>query len=197
MRNWLYLALVCTLVFAAAMILDKQPNDARLPQEGDGSAFERFPYAVLHDARTKHFDDDGTLSYEFDAVTLKHFRAHSKKSSEQDYILITAPQLTLYGEPQPWLVTAKHGRVSDHGTHLELWDSVRVWQDKAGSNNERTELTTQRIDIFPNEKRIRTEEQVQITSPSGHISSKGLEVDIKKQRIILLANVRGVHEPIR
>lgn len=196
MKNWLYIALICTITGAMILLWESNPNI--LSPEQEASPFERFPYAVLHDARTSHFDDKGSLTYEFDAVTLKHFRADMQNSSEQDYMLITAPKLTIYGDSTPWHLTAKQGKVMAQGEKLTLWDDVKVWQSADMNNNNGTmELTTQTIDIYPIQKRIATDAHVHIEGPNGTVDANGLEVDMVTQRIKLLANVRGKHDPIQ
>lgn len=177
------------------LLWDSNPNI--LSPKKLSSPFERFPYAVLHDARTSHFDETGTLNYEFDAVTLKHFRADMQNSSDEDYMLITAPKLTIYGDANPWHVTAKQGKVMAQGEKLTLWDDVKVWQAANIKNEGAMELTTQTIDIYPIQKRIATDAHVHIVAPNGIVDANGLEVDMVTQRIKLLANVRGKHDPIQ
>lgn len=196
MKNWFYIALISSITIGVVLLWDTRPELLN-PLASDSESIERFPYAVLHDARTSHFDEQGLLSYEFDAVTLKHFRADMGHSSNEDYMLITAPKLTLYGEPQPWYVSAKQGKVSEKGSKLELWDDVTVWQIGNDKKSGRIELTTNNIAIYPQQKRLYTEAHVRIESPSGKVNADGLEVDMTTQRIKLLANVRGQHEPIQ
>lgn len=195
MRNGVYIVLISLITIGVVLLWDTRPELLN-PLATPKSPFERFPYAVLHDAKTRHFDEAGILSYEFDAVTIKHFRADTDSSSDEDYMLITAPTLTLYGEPIPWHVTAKQGKVTKQGEELELWDDVRIWQATPESGSGSTELTTQTITIYPNEKKIHTEAHVHVSSPTGSLDADGLEVDMLKQHIKLLANVRGRHEPI-
>ena len=196
MKNWLYIALICGITATIALLWGARPEllDSLTKLV---SPFERFPYAVLHDAKTSHFNEDGSLSYEFDAVTLKHFRADTQKSSDEDYMLITAPKLTLYGDPKPWHVTAKQGKVMQQGGKLTLWDDVRVWQAPNTNSNSTTELITDNLNIYPELKRIETDAHVHVISPSGTVDADGLEIDMLTQRIKLLANVRGHHEPIK
>ena len=197
MKNWIYISLICILTAGVVVLWDTRPELLN-PLAGLESPFERFPSAVLHDAHTSHFDDDGELSYEFDAVTLKHFRVDTSTSSREDYVLITAPKLTLYGEPTPWYVTAKHGKVMHQGEQLVLWDEVKVWQSANGQEgDDKTELTTETINIFPTQRLISTDAKVHIVGPTGTLEAEGLEVDMISQRIKLFANVRGQHEPIQ
>jgi lipopolysaccharide export system protein LptC len=195
-KNWIYISLICVITMSVVLLWDSRPELLN-PLAKVDSPFERFPYAVLHDARTSHFDENGKLSYEFDAVTLKHFRADTANTSDEDYMLITAPKLTLYGEPEPWFVTAKQGKIMAHGEKLVLWDDVEVWQTEKNAATITTKLSTESIDIFPHQKRISTDEHVHIESANGTIDADGLIVDMITQRIKLLANVRGQHEPIQ
>lgn len=195
MKQWLTIALICALTAGIVLLLDTRPDLLNPLAEPKKAEFERFPYAVLHDAKTSHFNEDGSLSYAFDAVTLKHFRADMDRSSAEDYMLMTAPKLTLYTDAQaaPWFLTAKHGKAMAKGDLLELWNDVTLWRVQ---NGERTELTTDNISIYPQTKQLKTQATVKIQSPNGKVSADGLEVDMIKQRYKLLANVRGQHDPI-
>ena len=195
MKNWLYIAVAGGLIATILLLWDKNPELLN-PLTQDNSPFERFPYAVLHDAQTRHFDEGGILSYEFDAVTLKHFRVDMKTNSDADYALMVAPQLTLYSDKQPWKIMAKNGKVTEQGNKLTLWGEVKVWQTAADGSHT-TELTTESIDIYPTIKRLSTLEHVRVVGATGTVDADGLEVDMLTQRIKLLANVRGHHEPIQ
>ena len=195
MKNWLYISITCALIATILLLWDKNPELLN-PLKQDNSSFERFPYAVLHDAQTRHFDDNGVLSYEFDAVTLKHFRVDMKTNSDADYALMVAPQLTLYSDKEPWKIMAKNGKVTEQGNKLTLWGEVQVRQ-LAPDGSYTTELTTESLDIYPSIKRLTTLEHVRVVSETGTVDADGLEVDMLTQRIKLLANVRGHHEPIQ
>lgn len=200
MKNGFYITLICVITVGIVVLWDTRPELLNPLASNKPEPVERFPYAVLHDARTSHFDESGMLSYVFDAVTLKHFRADVGHSSDADHMLITAPKLTLYGDKNPWHLTAKQGKVSEKGNKLELWDDVVVWQksdQKSQLKGARIELKTEEIAIFPEQKRLFTEAHVHIASPTGTLKADGLEVNMKTQRIKLLANVRGQHVPIR
>ena len=71
---------------------------------------------------------------------------------------------------------------------------MRIWQEE--SPNEVTELTTNRLEIRPQQKVISTAANVSITSPTGKIDAQGMTVDLNNKRIQLLNRVRGYHEPI-
>lgn len=191
-HNWVYISLAAALVVAAILLWDAPPQ--MLIPFGDKQDPAEFPYAVIEDARSRHFDSEGKLSYEFVANTLRHFRLDLSKVSEGDFTSLEAPQLTLYTDDAPWYVTADNGELSERGTLLTLWPNVRIWQEDNPS--EVTELTTTRLEIRPQQKMISTAEEVSITSPMGKVEARGMTVDLDNQRIQLLNRVRGYHEPI-
>ena len=186
--------LICVLTAGVVLLWDTRPELLNPLSESTPSPFERFPYAVLQKANTRH-NADGSLSYEFDAAKVEHFRADLERSSTEDYMLLSTPQLTLYGEPFPWYVSAKHGKVSAKGDKLELWDEVIVWQAHNRTTQGHTQLTTAHITVLPSRKQLLTDAPVTINAPSGNISAMA-EVDMLTQRIKLLAEVRGTHDPI-
>ncbi|MCR6650650.1 MAG: LPS export ABC transporter periplasmic protein LptC [Cellvibrionaceae bacterium] len=191
-HNWAYISLTAALV-VAVILLSETPPEMLIPF-GEKQDAARFPYAVINDARSQHFDAEGKLSYEFVASTLSHFRLDLNRVSEGDFTSLEAPQLTLYTDDKPWYVTADKGELSERGTLLTLWPNVRIWQEE--NPDEVTELTTSRLEIRPQDKMIATEAEVNITSPMGKVEAQGMSVDLDNKRIQLRNRVRGHHEPI-
>ncbi len=193
-HNWIYISLVAALVIAVVMLWEEQPRILN-PFGAEGPE-TRFPYAVIEDAHSKHFDSEGKLSYEFIATTLRHFRLDLRRVSENDYTNLESPKLTLHTDDgDPWYVTAEQGELSERGTLLKLWPNVRIWQEDS-SGQQLTELTTTHLEIRPREKIISTDAEVSISSPQGRLDAKGMIVDLENKRIELLNRVRGYHEPI-
>jgi lipopolysaccharide export system protein LptC len=198
-KNRLSFLALSLLVIGVMLLWQKKPEllDPLSPSRAQP---ERFPYAVLHDAHTRHFNTQGILSYEFDAASIKHFRAKPNRSSRDDHMLITAPRFTVYGETEPWHISAKEGRISEQGRKVELWNDVRVWQNPAAANPRShllagTELVTESLVIYPDEKRLSTQDPVRLTGPSTQLSAEGLEVDMIRERIRLFSKVRAQHDP--
>jgi Uncharacterized protein conserved in bacteria len=191
-HNWAYISLTAALVVAVILLSDTPPK--LLIPFGDKPDIARFPYAVIEDARSRHFDSEGKLSYEFVASTLSHFRLDLSRVSEGDFTSLDSPQLTLYTDGKPWFVTADKGELTERGTLLTLWPNVRIWQEE--NPNEVTELTTSRLEIRPKDKMIATDAEVSITSPMGKVEARGMTVDLENKRIQLRNRVRGHHEPI-
>ncbi len=192
-HNWLYISLVVALIVAVITVWETPPK-LLIPFGDEASRDQLFPYAVIEEARSQHFDPEGRLSYEFVATTLRHFRLDLARVSEGDFTSLEAPQLTFHAGDSPWFATADQGELSERGTLLKLWPNVRIWQadDPAGV----TELTTSNLEIRPREKVISTKADVVITTAQGKIEAKGMTVDLTNKRIQLLNRVRGYHEPI-
>lgn len=191
--NWLYIGIIIGLCFMVLQFWDRAPK-LLLPEDEAQRERKIFPYAVIEQAHSKHFDRQGELSYEFVAEKLRHFRIKLDTISENDYTLIDTIKVTLHTEDSPWIVTADQGRLSDAGTTLTLSSNVRIWQTLATGGA--TELVTEELVIYPQEKIITTAAAVKITAPTGQLEAEGMTVDLERQHIQLKNNVRGFHEPI-
>lgn len=192
-HNWFYLSLVVALI-AAVVVVWETPPKMLIPFGESADKDQLFPYAVIEEARSTHFDPDGELSYEFVAATLRHFRLDLARVSDGDFTSLERPHLTLHNRESPWYATADSGELSERGTLLTLWPNVRIWQE--GGPDLVTELTTSRLEIRPRDKTISTEAEVVITSPQGRLEAQGIRVDLANKRIQLLNRVRGYHEPV-
>jgi lipopolysaccharide export system protein LptC len=191
--NWLYLSLVVALI-ALVLAVWETPPKLLIPFSEPTQRDKLFPYAVIEEAQSSHFDPDGHLSYEFVAATLRHFRLDLAQVSDGDFTGLETPRLTLHTRETPWYATADLGELSEGGTLLTLWPNVRIWQEEAAGQI--TELTTTRLEIRPRDKFISSDEEVVITSPQGRIEAQGIKVDLANKRIHLLNQVRGYHEPV-
>lgn len=191
-NNWVVISIVVALTVATLLFWDSPPE--MLLPDPPASEQERFPYAVLSDAHSRHFNEDGELSYEFVATTLKHFRRDFSELTNLDYATLEAPVLTLYTDDLPWYISAENGTLTDSGDLLTLSNNVRIWQED--ENAQTTELNTSALQIYPMQKIVRTDQEVSITSPQGRLQARGMIVDLTTENIQLLERVRGVHEPI-
>lgn len=191
-NNWLVISIIVALTVATLFFWESPPKLLRPGPELQEP--ERYPYAVLSDAHSRHFDDNGKLSYEFVAETLKHFRRDFGQLSEEDYTILDAPVLTLYTDDLPWYISAEQGKLTETGELLTLTNNVRIWQQENSENI--TELNTSVLEIQPTKKIVRTEEDVHISSPQGKLQARGMIVDLETKHIQLLKRVRGTHEPI-
>ncbi len=192
-NNWFYIAVIIALV-AATVVLWETPPQELIPLLDNEAEPELIPYAVIENAHSRHYDQEGALSYEFLAGVLNHYRLDMSTISEGDFTSMEAPQLTLFAEGNTWYITADKGKVTEFGAVLTLWENVRIWQPDLDNDN--VELTTQKLEIRPRDKTVRTDQPVRISSGQGTLEAVGMTVNLNSETIHLLQRVRGYHEPI-
>ena len=98
--NWFYICLAAVLTGIVIMLWDTRPEDLLkldryMVRE---SPNYDFPYAVLQNATSSQFDENGDLSYSFDAAQLEHYRANFHQAGSEDYMLMRRPFFTLFSE---------------------------------------------------------------------------------------------------
>ena len=189
-RNTVYLTLAALLIIVLLYFGETQKNPLIPQQESE----ERFPYAFAENARTSHYSIEGELDYTFEAEMLEYYRQKNDDESIEEFTIVTLPKVVIYMENEPWFIDAKEGLYNEHENKLILWNDVVVKQ--IGETGKDTELLTQRLEIYPEEKLAETREPVKITSPWGQIEAVGMRVDLAARKIKLLSNVRGTHVPI-
>lgn len=192
-NNGIYIGIVIVLTIFALQFWDSAPKLLNTP-ESVSTQYKKFPYAMIENAHSKHFDQQGLLSYEFIAKKLRHFRSSLDTISADDYTLMDTLQVTLHTEDSQWFVSADEGTITDAGNTLTLQSNVRIWQPMKSDGI--TELTTTQLVLHPNQKIVTTEEPVKISAPQGQINAVGMTVDLNTKNIQLKNNVRGYHEPI-
>lgn len=195
MRNWFYIAII-VLLTAAVVVVWETPPELLLPGERPEDEDKAQLFSVIEQARARHFNEAGELSYAFTADELRHYRHNTTQVSENDYTLIRQPELTFYTEEPPWRMSADQGRITDRGLTLTLADNVHIWQADPNDPEVRTsELTTESLTVRPMEKTAHTDAAVTIETALGTISAVGMEADLRNQQIQFLSRVQGSYEP--
>lgn len=192
--NWVYIGLVVALSVFALQFWDSTPKLLLQPDDEE-ALYKHFPYAMIDDAHSKHFDKQGALSYELAAQKLRHFRQRLDMISKNDFTSMDTLEVTLHTNDSKWFITADKGTLMDSGDTLTLESNIRIWRPL--ENGQSTELTTSRLLIRPKSKVISTQQPVTIVAPQGEINAIGMTVDLETENIRLLHQVRGHHEPIR
>ena len=161
-----------------------------------GDTNQKRPYAIVNNASTRHYNNEGILDYTFEASSLEYFRAEGQASSlneDENYTLINQPKFIIFHGGDPWLVEADEGKFTEQNRRLLLWDNVIVSQ--AGGAGLETTLTTEKLEIKPEEKYAYTKEPVKIVSPSGDLTATGMIANFAEKQITLLSGVQGTYEP--
>ncbi len=188
------------LVVTMIVVFDSPEKFLHPDNTTQSATTKTIPIAVAYHTSSSHYKEDGTLDYIFNAKKLEHFQELTftgfgqEASSILSYTLIKNPSLKLLMDTSPWTVQSEHGRLSEQGQRLMLWDKVLISQ--ISEDRQTATLETNNLVILPQERLIETQEPVKITTPSGEITAVGMTADLDKKKIKLLSKVRGIHEPI-
>ena len=178
-------------ITADANLPDAYVNGLILTQMGDtGQVASRFyakkavhyatdvtlldtPYAILYGGN----DDANNLTNTLSAGAEQPATTTSKKSTKK--------------QQPPWMIKADHGRLTQSGTVLYLWDNVRIWQAK-GQQNQSTVFTTTSLTYYPKTRLAKTKAPVNIDRGDGSkISAVGMKANLNTGEITFLSKTRG------
>jgi len=153
---------------------------------------DSMPYAAAQQAdltiRQPHwtlFDQHGDISTQLHAQRLEHW------AGEQAARLIQ-PRLSIRDRQQRlWRVHARSGRIYPANQPLLLEQEVIMRQEP---ENDGLLLQTTRLRIDRNGDSVETDEAVVLQAGSWHFTATGMRANLSRQRLELLAQVRGIHE---
>lgn len=186
------LVLFCLL--AGIVFFSESPERILGTPDALKSAGDAVPFAVARNTVTRLYENDGRLSYTFNAARLEHYREKRPDEKKFDfYTLIDLPELVFFQENAPWRVTANKGKISSEDPQIELWSEVFVLHTT--EENVNTTIETEIMLIDPIGKLAKTEEPVKISSEKVEITGTGMRADFVSQTLKLLSNVHGVYDP--
>jgi len=118
-------------------------------------------------------------------------RAQSGLLTEDGGILLEGARLErqLAGSLQTRIV-AGAARMSADQSQILLTGGVETLQVTAGASSETTSLSTQELEVRPQEDRARAAGAVRIVQTGRTLTGQGLELDLKSGQYRLLANTR-------
>lgn len=156
---------------------------SRAPLGKNDGKSRHDPDYIVEKFEVRRFDPQGNLQHTVVADLMRHY-------PDDDTTVVLAPRLTYHRDP-PTQIAAREAHVSSKGEHVELIDDVRVTRiGQAGKPN--TELTTARLDAWPEDEIARTNHPVRIRQGQTHVEGSGLSVDNKTSLYVLEGPVRGV-----
>ncbi len=181
--NWRVVAAVVLLAAAAGsgwlLLSSGEPAE---PEPGT-VAGDRPDY-VLHDFELVALDERGQESFTLRAPALA--RDPGTREMEITSPLFLVPPRSEGGDA--WEIRARTGWISDGAGELRLRDDVEAQNDGSGSSA--TTLSTQALDVFPENDRIASAEPVTIVQPGSTIRGVGIEGDLAAGRYTLQSDVR-------
>jgi LPS export ABC transporter protein LptC len=148
----------------------------------------RRPDYVVTDIHSQETDEAGLLLRRLEAPIIRHY------DKPQDAAEMDAPVITLYSKGQEaWQITAQHGSSLAQNTEVLL--SGQVHAERRDPAAVAVTLDTESLHIFPREERLSSTSVVSIKSPQGHLSSKGINANMKSGELLLNENVTGSYAP--
>jgi lipopolysaccharide export system protein LptC len=141
---------------------------------------DRIDLYVEH-ARGSKFNEQGRLVQTFAATHMEHML----KSNQSN---MTAPQFQIFTQGgEVWNGSAARATVLGDN-EIQFRDHVLI-VDTSGTQR----LTTEQLDYFPEEEKIRSAVEVVFSRTTDTTKSIGLRADLNTNRIELLSRVEGVH----
>ena len=166
--------------------------DTLIPEPNQLDGRKIIPDAVAINPVKKNFSESGELISIIKASKLEFFKAENDE--KDNHSLVINPFITFYESGRPWELTAEQGLLSDSHPEIILSGNVLLFQSL--STGEETQLETDVLEINIEGKHASTEEPVKIQSPMGTMHAKGMNIDFINEKIELLSDVSGEHEPI-
>jgi lipopolysaccharide export system protein LptC len=155
---------------------------------------KEFPQVFMEDVDMREFYIDGSLRYQLKTPLIRRFQVSADASAE-DYTRFELPQIVFLGNEQKpaWYITAKLGKSDKNGELLTLTDDVLAQQISQSQGT--MSITTEELSLNTQEQFAQTDKAVTMRAAKGQIDTLGMRVDIKKDLIELLSNVKGTYEP--
>lgn len=186
MRSWLPLVIVVLLISAVAWFTESPPEQL-LSKRPTPQQQSRAADLVIHGAKTRHFNLEGTLAYLVDADQITFFQFQRR-----DHADLTEPRILFYQDQQPkWRTQSKSGVAHNNGERVLLRGDVRIIELPEPGG---VELTTQAITIKPREEYAETDKVVTIATGPNTTTGRGLRAFLKEDRMEILADVKSTYE---
>jgi lipopolysaccharide export system protein LptC len=156
---------------------------SRVPAGGGDGKSRHDPDYIVKNFEVRRFDPQGNLQHTVVADLMRHY-------PDDDSTVVLSPRITYHRDP-PTVVTAREALISSKGEHVRLVDDVRIARSGMGGKPA-TELTTSRLDAWPDEEIAKTNVPVTIAQGQTNVRGSGLSVDNKTSVYILEGPVKGV-----
>lgn len=136
-------------------------------------------------SETLQFDAQGQPKQQLSAKRIEHL-------PEQDRSLLYQPEILKYRADSPDLLSvAQRGEVGPDSQEILLIDQVKVTEQSTDGYR----LLTDFLRIEPDNDYAETDSPVTLLHSRGRMDSIGMQVFMDQDRVVLLQDVRGHHEP--
>ena len=133
------------------------------------------------------FNKKGSKAYHLKATEGRHFTHRNRLELDQ-------PQIVSYDQDNPdspWRITSATGTAFNGGERVVLKGDVYAWQPL--KDNNKNELRTEKLILFPDKHIAETDLKVTIVTPKGTTVGIGMWSDLNQSLFRLLSRVRGLH----
>ncbi len=181
------MAILVVLVLGAITLGWLQLRDSRR-DDAAASAPGRSAY-VLRDFELVTLNGEGVESFSLRAPELR--QTPGARSLELATPLFLMPDQ----DGNYWEIRSRSGEVSEDSSLIQLRDEVVAISP--GSGDRRTTVTTDSLNVYPNESRAATEAAVIVVSPGTTMRGTGMQANLadRDKRIQLLSEVGITYEP--
>ncbi len=188
-RYWLLLAPVL-LLGAAAVLWFPQRSGPGTAETSTSPLAADYDY-YIQNLQTTRFGSDGRAVSELRAERVTHY-------PDGDRAVLEAPRFTAYGEPgSVWQVGAETGTLTPDAKsgeeRLELNGEVVL--EKALTAGDFLEVRTTALTVFTGTEEAETAQPVTVRTRNTRLTGTGLRALLAQQRLELLNDVRGSHDP--
>ncbi|GAA5317695.1 MAG: LPS export ABC transporter periplasmic protein LptC [Candidatus Pelagadaptatus aseana] len=199
-KNWISLIIISGLTLALIFFWDSSPEDilggllSDQSQQSKRSSRADYPTVIVDNHHSQHFGDNGQLNHQFEADEVRHFQVKRKGPSQRDFTEASSPRLILFREDgPPWHITANNGRSQKNNSVITLTNNVVAWSIDPDTGA-RSELTTSKLVVKPDQHYAESDKPVKITTPESTTTATGMQAFLKQDKIKLLSQVRGLYE---
>ncbi len=137
----------------------------------------------LQQAQTRRFHHNAPRFHQFDSEQIEYFKT-------SDTAIARNPKLVINGENGPvWQATARNATMLAGGTGIRMQGDVKIRHSTNGM-----ELNTEELYVIPDREYAETAKPVVIYTAHGTTTGTGMKLDLKQEKLELLADVTGVYE---
>lgn len=163
----------------------------RIVNTGTGSYTSTVgaPDAFMQNFVSKQFRTDGTLKELMTATKLVHYSENDAAKFENCTIKLFDQNSAL-----SWSVSANGGSSESGANLINLWGNVAFYHP-ATLDSKETRINTERAEIYLQEKYFESDVAVTFMQPNFIAKATGANVDLDKQVLNLLADVKETYLP--
>jgi lipopolysaccharide export system protein LptC len=132
-----------------------------------------------------YLNPEGRLQTKFESPKMFHYLFNNKTEFENPHFLIYSKE-----DDSPWHIFALHGLATSGIESVQLWDQVRIHQDKSKLHHE-LNLSTTTMTLHPKAETAETQNAVDLIQPGYHVSATGVHLSLKEEKIDLISNAKG------